>query len=85
MKTVSKKSSAELALMSHSTDWVTDNDLSNSHCTNILDKANVEGIIEWLEYVDAKRTINENTKCAQETYENMISITNSYKNGKNSH
>ena len=66
------KTNAELALMGSKTDKVSNEIIANEDISTIIDKDDTHSIIEWLQYVNAKRKINNCNKKEKDTIDNVV-------------
>jgi len=76
IKTLSKKTRAEFALMSSRKKWVSDDDLNDEKISTIIDKTVTGNVIDALKYLDAKKRINDCMETEEKNMEEINSITN---------
>ena len=77
IEALSEKSPIEFALMSDSGNF-SETDINNRHISALIEKQNIDKVIDWLKYIDIKIRINNNIKIEKEKLNNILSLTNGF-------
>lgn len=72
------KTDAYLALISAYYTSFEKNDIDRDYINGLLDKANMDQVLSWIRYADAKRSIRSHMDKEKESVDDLIKLTNGY-------
>lgn len=76
IKSISNKTSAQLAIMSSESNWVSDADLEDKKISTIIDKTVPNNIVDALKYLGAKKEISDCMEIESKNQKEIISLAN---------